>query len=168
MCMGYCRRRYLIIWSCVLDKASAWTKSYSLFCAACGPAVFPKSKPTHLGKGHKHPGFFLSSLLWRKSPGKLYDIWNCALLSGCSTNSLMNNQAQVPSGAGRWKWGWWTLMNVNEDVWATLFLWRSLCSVSSCGSWIADWRGSHASPAAPSVWVGPSAVILAAVGPSVF
>ena len=177
MCMGYCRKRYSAICSCVLDRASAQAKSCSLFCAACGPAVFPKLKTLHtLEKVTKtlhtlekvtNVLDFLSSLLWRKSPGKLHDFWNCALFSGCSTNSLMSSQAQVPPGAGKWKWAWWTLMNVNEDFWATLFLRRSPCSVSSCGSWVADWRGPHAAPAAPSARVGLSAVIPAAVGPSV-
>lgn len=110
----------------------------------------------------------LSSLLWKKSPRKMHDIWNCALFSGCSTNSLMNspNEGWLLPGAGRWKWAEWTLMNVNE-VWATLLLWRSLCSVSSWGSWTADWRSYDGSPELRACgW--DCAVTQAAVGPSVF
>lgn len=58
----------------------------------------------------------------------MHDIWNCALLLGCSSNSLMSSQSEVPPSAGRWKGAGWTLMNVNE-VWATSLLWRSPCSV---------------------------------------
>lgn len=96
----------------------------------------------------------------------MHDIWNCALFSGCSTNSLMNSQSEVPPGAGRSKWAGWTLVDVNE-VWATLLLWRSPCSVSSWGSWIAGWRGNHGSPELRACeW--DCAVTQAAVGPSVF